>query len=158
MRALLVTAAAALALAAPAHAGPVEQVVHTLLTFTDPMIVPPVVQAVSPVSREFTVAAYGEGATTCTMRLERYGRSFAGSTACTAAIEQTGQASTDTGAAGPLCSGTRNTCTSSGTAPSDFSRLRYRVTLRAPNGQGWAASPQECSGTGTDNLECEFVF
>ena len=126
----------------------------------DSIAVEPQVDVQADNTRTLAVATYGEGATECTISLNKGARSFRGTTSCTAAIEQTALASTSGGASvtGTSCSGLRTSCTSSGTTAGDYTTLTYRVSLRAPAGQGWVASPQECSGAGTDNLECEFVF
>ena len=109
--------------------------------------------------------AYGEGTTRCTFSLAREQRigtantwDFEGYTSCTSAIAQTGQAwLTGAGTAfAPLCSGTRYGCSSAGSATGNYTGMRYRVTLVAPAGQGWIASPEQCSGAGTDRLECTF--
>ena len=109
--------------------------------------------------------AYGEGTTRCTitaLREQRIGTAntwdFEGYTSCTATISQSGQAwlSGAGTAFAPLCSGVRSWCRSEGAATGNYSDVHYRVTLVAPLGQGWVASPEECSGAGTDRLECTF--
>ena len=117
------------------------------------------------IHRRFVLTAYGEGVTTCQVGAvmnftAAEGRHFSGWTECSAPVEQTGRASwfgagvpTVTG---PLCSTFGTYCTSSGNADDRYTDLRYRVTLVAPRGQGWAASPEQCSGAGTDQLDCTF--
>ena len=110
-------------------------------------------------TRTFAVAAYGESTTSCTITLDKGARSFRGATSCSRSLAQTAQASTSGGASvtGALCSGTRSSCSSSGTTTSAYTTLSYHVTLQAPAGQGWVAPPTECSGAGTDRLDCTFA-
>jgi hypothetical protein len=111
-------------------------------------------------TRDVPLAAYGDSATHCTVTLTKRARDFSGSTSCSQALTQTAQASTTGGAevTAPLCSGVYAWCSSAGSTPGAYSTLRYRVTLTAPRGQGWAAPPTECAGAGTDRLDCTFVL
>ena len=162
----------ALALAGNAQAEPFiyppeDLPIETAPCSCPPITITPILYAVDPspppqptTTRAVVVAGYGEGATECTITLTKEARAFGGSTACNRAVQQTGQASTSGGASatGPLCSGLRTTCTSNGTTTGNFTTLKYRVTLLAPNGQGWVAPPSDCSGAGTDKLDCTFTF
>ncbi len=109
--------------------------------------------------RRFALVAYGEGTTECTVGVAKYrlydNTNFAGWTDCAVAVQQTGQISW-AGGAGPLCSGFVRSCKSDGSAPGRYPDVHYRVTLVAPRGQGWIAPPAECSGAGTDRLDCTF--
>ena len=118
------------------------------------------------------LVAYGEGATTCTITMQKRRALFSqaiwdfyGQTDCSVAVEQTGHAVLETQwerADGGLCSGVRKTCWSGQPFADCCGTLsppmEYRVTLRAPSGQGWVASPDACSGAGTDNLVCTFLL
>jgi hypothetical protein len=116
------------------------------------------------IHRRSVVAAYGEGATTCQIGAvmnftASVGRHFSGWTECSADIQQSGVASWSGAGVptvtGPLCSAFGKHCTSSGDASDSYTDIRYRVTLRAPAGQGWSVPPGlECSGAGTDYLQC----
>ncbi len=142
-RTLLVAAAAALGLAAPAAAETVELV------------------------------AYGEGVTTCLVRVtatDEWGQSNAadGTTTCSTAIEQSGQVRGHVPgvSTGSLCSGLRTACESYASwhdydeedaGVGGTPEATYDVALRAPLGQGWVAPADRCSGVGTDNLRCTFT-
>ena len=110
-------------------------------------------------AKRSAVAAYGTGTTSCTINATRTGSSFEGTTDCSGAVLQTAQA-TMTGPSpavtGPLCTGLRASCRSAGSGSGAYTDVSYRITLVAPLGQGWIASPKECSGAGTDRLECRF--
>ena len=128
----------------------------------------------SALQNKIVLVAYGEGTTTCTVTAntahrmfwggeQRY--DFMGRTECSVPLEQTGQATLSTAvgtASGALCSGFRATCSSSGDVQGEeyaqgVGSVRYRVTLRAPLGQGWLNAPESCAGVGTDNLTCTFT-
>ena len=115
-------------------------------------------------SKEVQLVAYGEGVTVCdvTVSLGRVAPhlffppyAYEGETTCTAPIEQTGRAWTSL-ETGPLCSTVGMICRSAGESMGG-SWAKYHVTLRAPRGQGWIAVPDDCSGAGTDNLDCTFT-
>ena len=131
----------------------------------------------APVSPEATAVflAYGEGVTHCRFTLRKRttpwvpdwgsGTKYAGETHCSAPVEQTARATIAADADSPaldggLCSGFRTACESLGHEQGDYniSPLKYRITLRAPLGQGWVGDPTSCSGVGTDNLTCEFFL
>ncbi len=114
-----------------------------------------------------TFVAFGEGLTRCTITAEKHEDllhrdeyKWSGETTCDRPLEQTAQASFH-GATSPLCSGVTTYC-SSATGWTYFGQpylqepMEYRVTLRAPLGQGWIGAPTYCSGVGTDNLKCVF--
>lgn len=85
---------------------------------------------------------------------------FSGTTDCTASVQQTGQASLPGSPTefGPLCSGFRTTCSSSGTAQGSYTApAEYHVTLTAPAAQIWLGSPTQCTGVGTATLDCTFT-
>ena len=120
------------------------------------------------------VVAYGTGVTSCSISLSatkalinlggiRY--RFEGVTDCSASIQQTGQA-TLYGSGGSMieqgapCSGFVARCSSSGSYLSvgqEPDHATYVVSLRAPLGQGWVSTSDQCSGAGTDNLRCTFT-
>ncbi len=172
MRRLLLLVALVLALAARASAEDVrclacEQprpiaLMEILEGAVDPSSVR---EAADTTTRTSAVVAYGEGATRCTITVTKTAVggsttewSFSGSTSCDRPLEQTGQARM-VGAGtvwAPLCSGTRASCSSGGTATGAYTDVEYHVTLLAPAGQGWVAPPAECSGAGTDRLDCTF--
>ena len=116
--------------------------------------------------RKAAVAAYGEGApTSCefTVRKQlRFGTSneweFSGETSCTAALQQTGRARVFGPAGtyyGTSCSAFATTCRSYGFVRGNYTDVAYHVILVAPRGQGWLApAGLDCSGAGTDRLEC----
>ena len=119
--------------------------------------------------------AYGEGLTRCTIQVEKvmdggflvYNNGFGhqedyewwGETTCDRPLEQTAQASL-ADLVSPMCSGIRTTCSSGGEVRFEYTPERrsepteYRITLRAPRGQGWIGAPTDCMGVGTDNLQC----
>ena len=118
--------------------------------------------------------AYGEGTTACTVTLTKrtgqdlntvdYGTRFSGRTECTTALPQTARATVPSDGSAPaldggLCSATTTVCSSGGNLNNllNTQPLTYRITLRAPLGQGWVGAPNFCSGVGTDNLKCDFV-
>ena len=121
--------------------------------------------AAAPASAGTTpIVAYGEGVTTCQVKVTKKDWSFStyynfsGETVCDTAVDQTGQAFfADT--SGPLCSGFRTTCVSAGgwEGEPDPGPVRYRIHMTAPPGQGWVTSPEQCMGVGSDNLTCEFT-
>lgn len=122
-------------------------------------------QTQNPTVRSSVLVAYGEGTTTCTVKVSRSLRAgtldtwdFEGATDCSVPLPQTAQAwmTGESTVFGPLCSGVRASCRSAGSAVGDYRGVGYHVTLVAPLGQGWIASPAECSGAGTDNLDCTF--
>ena len=116
--------------------------------------------------------AYGEGATVCHFTVGKrtsstaylgVGTHYKGETECTGPVEQTGHATVPATSTAPLldgglCSGYRTTCTSDGFRMGAFNTnpVTYRVTLRAPYGQGWVGAPTSCQGVGTDILRCEY--
>lgn len=124
--------------------------------------------------------AYGEGTTACTIEVHKYADDggiwtggedqtmFHGKTDCNAPVEQTGHAVVpkqgfdDNALDGGLCSGKRVACFSGddgwgiGWGVYNSNPVTYRVSLRAPLGQGWLGAPTHCTGVGTDNLKCEF--
>jgi hypothetical protein len=114
-----------------------------------------------------TFVAYGEGLTRCTIEITKDPNYLAlhplydwgGETSCDRPLEQTGQAFFG-GEVGTLCSGVRTTCSSGDVqwrpGRTISTPVEYRVTLRAPLGQGWLGAPTYCSGVGTDNLSCVF--
>jgi hypothetical protein len=116
----------------------------------------------APASAERAVlVAYGEGTTTCviqTIATNFAGSSYyrsTGSTDCSTAIQQSGFVSWGTG-----CSGFVARCEDSGTNEGELGEvtISYRVTLRAPLGQGWGVAPTDkCSGVGTDYVTCTFT-
>ena len=129
----------------------------------------------SALQNKIVLVAYGEGTTTCTVTAnnvhkmfwggeERY--EFFGRTECSTAVQQSGQATLGNAdpslvEVAPLCSRFATTCSSAGAVQGPeyqqgVGGLGYRVTLVAPPGQGWVASPQQCAGAGTDNLTCTF--
>ena len=113
--------------------------------------------------------AYGTGATVCHVTVTKrtgqelyspsYGTKYSGRTQCTAPVVQTAQATVGS-LTGALCSNTSTYCSSGGNAENVINTqpLRYRITLRAPGGQGWVGDPTFCSGIGTDNLTCEYLI
>jgi hypothetical protein len=131
----------------------------TLATVENPpAVTPPHPDHVTP--RLFTVAAAGAGATYCTIRLDKKARDFFGQTACSTPVKQTAQAFASGGAtaSGSECSGTFTICASWGWTTADFTTLTYRMTIEAPPGQRWTAPLPECSGSGTAQLDCTFVY
>ncbi len=119
--------------------------------------------------------AYGEGTTRCTITVSKYvdhgsiwtggteRMKFYGATECDVPLEQTGHASVPGDAEWPavdggLCSGFRTSCRSGvdRVPQANDPPATYRISLRAPLGQGWVGVPTDCSGVGTDNLKCEF--
>src|SRR5687768_2960039 len=129
----------------------------------------------SALQHKIPIVAYGEGTTTCIVTVNSVHRllyggeqryDFHGRTECDAAVEQSGQAwlnhrTPSLVVTAPLCSGFRAACESRGSAQGEDYAIRtgpasYRVTLRAPLGQGWVTAPTDCSGVGTDNLTCTF--
>ena len=118
--------------------------------------------------------AYGTGVTRCDITLKKrtgedlmtsaYGTAYSGKTDCTAPVNQTARARVAADGSVPaldggLCSQLARTCTSGGNLNGMLNRqpLSYRITLRAPDGQGWVGAPAFCSGVGTDNLVCTFT-
>jgi len=83
-----------------------------------------------------------------------------GTTSCDASVQQTGQASLPGSPTvfGNLCSGFTATCSSSAEAEGSYTApAEYHVTLTAPAGQLWLASPADCTGVTTNALECTFT-
>lgn len=119
-------------------------------------------------------AAYGEGNTVCRIEISKSMDSgfqtggegktnFHGRTDCNVPVQQTGRATIPADGSEPaldggLCSTTAPTCFSGQNAwgVSNSNEMTYRLSLRAPLGQGWVGSPANCTGVGTDNLKCEF--
>jgi hypothetical protein len=124
-------------------------------------------------ARRIVLAAYGEGATTCTITLFQAHKPFSpkwdigGRTECSAPLQQTGEAWLPDDwdsyrEYGALCSGFRTACESGlyffEGSSSSWGQVHYQVSLTAPRGQGWGYAPvEECSGVGTDILRCTFV-
>ena len=121
--------------------------------------------------------AYGTGATTCQITvakktgwlyatdLDAYGTMIKGVTDCSSPVAQTGHATVPASGSipaidGGLCSTTSAVCTSARTLGSYMNPqpVTYRMSLRAPLGQGWIGAPTNCSGVGTDNLSCTFTL
>ena len=121
--------------------------------------------------------AYGTGATACDITvakrtgwtdptdLNKYGTMIRGVTDCSAPVAQTGHATVPASGSYPaldggLCSATRTVCSSGGTWMNILHNqpVTYRMSLRAPVGQGWIGAPTNCSGIGTDNLNCTFTL
>ncbi len=117
--------------------------------------------------------AYGTGVSRCDVTLKKrtgqdllsgaYGTAFSGRTDCNVAVEQTARATVAADGAVPaldggLCSAVTTVCSSGGNLSGRLNHqpLRYRITLRAPSGQGWMGDPTFCAGVGTDNLTCTF--
>ena len=131
----------------------------TLATVENPpSVTPPHPDHVTP--RFSAITAAGTGATYCTVRLDKKARDFMGMTACSTPVRQSAQATASGGATatGSSCSGTFTTCTSWGWTTADFTTLTYRISVQAPAGQRWVAPPSECTGAGTDQLDCTFVY
>ena len=140
--------------------------------------------ALAPATAEAATAAfvaYGEGSTICTIEVHKYSDDgsiwtdgedqtiFHGKTDCNVPVEQTGHAFVPVDDRGPsldggLCSGIRTDCFSGddgwgvGWMVYNDQPVTYRVSLRAPLGQGWLGAPTHCTGVGTDNLKCEFTI
>ena len=118
------------------------------------------------------VVAYGEGTTTCTVTIEHTATLVTmpdippsydvhGYTQCDRAVQQTARVSHAEALRDPvygaLCSAFATSCSSSVSGYGFAGVVTYKVTLRAPAGQGWITAPGECSGVGTDNLQCSFT-
>ena len=123
-------------------------------------------QASAGITQAFV--AYGTGVTACEITLKKrtgqdlttldINTEFLGTTDCTSPVDQTGHATV--GALdGGVCSGVRTLCSSGRTVDDSWNTdpIVYRVSLRAPAGQGWLGAPTFCTGVGTDNLRCEFT-
>ena len=123
-------------------------------------------------ARAEVFVAYGEDATVCTIEVvNRHYKGittggeplqdFSGETDCSVPLEQTAHATigTDPDLDGGLCSGVRESCFSGReeVLSQTTTPMVFRMTLRAPLGQGWLGAPTNCTGVGTDNLKCEFV-
>jgi hypothetical protein len=131
--------------------------------------------AVAAPAQAEVFVAYGEGATTCTIEVERATykgittggenyQSYLGETDCNVPLEQTSHATVPASGSEPamdggLCSGIRASCASGeeDIPEGNSASMVYRMSVRAPRGQGWLGAPVNCSGVGTDNLQCEFV-
>ena len=167
MRALLAVVALAVGVLGPAQAASAQEIVllKVIQAYTEHVSVIQTIAKQSTV-RKAVVAAYGEGSTTCTLSVTKQIRpgtgwtwDFEGATDCSVPVEQTGQAAMtgESTITAPLCSGVRASCRSAGSGTGfSYTGVEYRVMLRAPRGQGWIASPEQCSGAGTDLLTCTF--
>ena len=117
-------------------------------------------------TQRYVLVAYGMGTpTTCTITVEKFDMwfkdyfEFFGKTDCSVPVQQSGQAwmgGMSMEEYGWPCSGFTASCSSGGSAQGNYNRVYYHVTLIAPYGQGWVAHPEQCSGAGSDNLECTF--
>ena len=126
-----------------------------------------------PASAEFFVS-YGTGVTSCTITARDQSRApnllpwwrIQAKTECDRPIEQSLHIFNASGEPfdGGLCSGFTARCFSGDpesywvqTDSHPDGELELHVSLRAPNGEGWLGSPQNCTGIGTDNLRCVFT-
>ena len=130
----------------------------------------------SALQHKIALVAYGEGTTTCVVTTNKVLKAFWGGetryeffgrTECSVPVQQSGQAQLahddpSLVEVAPLCSAFTARCESrdyvQGVEYQNGTRgMTYRVTLRAPHGQGWLTAPQTCSGVGSDNLTCTFT-
>src|SRR5688572_5182833 len=128
----------------------------------------------APAAAETEVfVAYGEDNTVCTIQVSKLILNWShpettamvqGHTDCNVALEQTARAWMDPSAISPGADGGVSSCFSQSCGSAEWvdggdtwpEPVQYRLRLRAPAGQGWIGSPVNCSGIGTDNLDCTF--